>query len=105
MNSSVDFGRPKDDPWPTPKLDDRHIEILSLVQDGKNSGEIGMIMGLSGRTIEYHLARAFAALGVHTRIQAVVRARELGLLSPSDRRPPGPRTFSVQRRRTRRRID
>ena len=105
MDSSVDFGRPKDDPWPTPELEDRHIEILSLVQDGKSAGEIGTIMGLSGRTIEYHLARAFAILGVHTRIQAVVRARELGLLGPSERRPPGPRSFSVQRRRTKRRID
>ena len=70
-----------------------------------HEGEIFIIMGLSGRTIEYHLARAFAALGVHTRIQAVVRARELGLLGPSDHRPPGPRTFSVQRRKIRRRID
>jgi DNA-binding CsgD family transcriptional regulator len=105
MDSFVDFGRPHDDPWPTPDFNPRQLEILSLVQDGKSSGDIGAIVGLSPRTIEWHLARIFAALGVHTRVQAVVRARELGVLRPSARRPPGPRSFRPESRRPRRRID
>jgi DNA-binding CsgD family transcriptional regulator len=105
MNASVDFGRPHDDPWSAPDFNDRHLEILGLVQDGKSSGDIGTILGLSRRTVEWHLARIFAALGVHTRVQAVVRARELGVISPSQHRPPAPRSFRPQSRRPRRRID
>jgi len=104
MNASVDFGRPHDDPWPAPDFNDRHLEILGLVQDGKSSGDIGTILGLSRRTVEWHLARIFAALGVHTRVQAVVRARELGVLSPSRHRPPGPRTFQATRPSGQRRL-
>ncbi len=104
MNAHADFGRPHDDPWPAPDLNDRQLEILGLVQDGKSSGDIGTILGLSRRTVEWHLARIFAALGVHTRVQAVVRARELGVLSPSRHRPHGPRTFQSPRRAAQRRL-
>lgn len=103
MNASVDFGRPLDDPWPTPDFNDRQLEILGLVQDGKSSGDIGTIIGLSRRTVEWHLARIFEALGVHTRVQAVVRARELGVIRPSQYRPPGPRSFQAASRRPPRR--
>jgi DNA-binding CsgD family transcriptional regulator len=41
---------------------------------------MGQILGISQRTVEKHLELACATLGVRTRIQAVVRARELGLL-------------------------
>jgi DNA-binding CsgD family transcriptional regulator len=102
MNASVDFGRPHDDPWPAPEFNARQLTILALVQDGKSSGDIGTILDLSRRTVEWHLARVFAALGVHTRVQAVVRARELGVLSPSPHRPPAPRSFQSSSRPPRR---
>jgi DNA-binding NarL/FixJ family response regulator len=105
MNASVDFGRPQDDPWQAPEFNPRQLEILGFVQDGKSSGDIGTILGLSRRTVEWHLSRIFDALGVHTRVQAVVRARELGILRPSTHRPPAPRSFRRQARATRRRID
>ena len=104
MNVSVDFGRPSDDPWPAPDFNPQQLQILGFVQEGKSSGDIGTIVGLSRRTIEWHLAKIFAALGVHTRVQAVVRARELGILSPSTHRPPGPRSFRAASRTPRRRI-
>jgi DNA-binding CsgD family transcriptional regulator len=61
-------------------LSARQLECLAWVQEGKSAGDIGQIIGISGRTVEGHLAKACAALGVRTRIQAVVRARELGLM-------------------------
>lgn len=63
-----------------PRLSERQLECLAWAQEGKSAGDIGQILGLSGRTVEGHLAKACGALGVRTRVQAVVRARTLGLL-------------------------
>jgi DNA-binding CsgD family transcriptional regulator len=58
----------------------RQIECLSWVQEGKTAWEIGQIMGISARTVESYLAIAYGKLRVRTRVQAVIRARALGLL-------------------------
>lgn len=63
-----------------PALSTRQLECLAWAQEGKSAGDIGQILGISGRTVEGHLGRACEALGVRTRVQAVIRARELGLL-------------------------
>jgi DNA-binding CsgD family transcriptional regulator len=77
---------------PEPALSARQIECLAWAQEGKSAGDIGQILGISGRTVEGHLAKACEALGVRTRVQAVVRARELGFLGSSSDRT-GPRSF------------
>lgn len=58
----------------------RQLECLSWVQEGKSATDIGAILGLSPRTVEGHLAKACEEFGVRTRIQAVLRAKDLGLL-------------------------
>lgn len=58
----------------------RQLECLTWVQEGKSATDIGAILGLSPRTVEGHLAKICAAFGVRTRIQAVLKAKELGLL-------------------------
>jgi DNA-binding CsgD family transcriptional regulator len=63
-----------------PLLTVRQLECLAWVQAGKSANDIGSILGVSGRTVEGHLARVCELLGVRTRIQAVLRARELGIL-------------------------
>lgn len=78
---------------PETQLSARAIECLSWVQEGKSAGDIGQILGISGRTVEGHLARACEQLGVRTRIQAVIRARELGLLPGGADRPQPERSF------------
>lgn len=75
-------------PAETSGLDTRHIterqlECLAWVQQGKSATDIGGILGLSGRTVEKHIIKVCGHLGVKTRIQAVVRARELGLIRGS----------------------
>lgn len=67
------------------KITERQLECLSWVQEGKSASDIGAIMGISSRTVEGHLLKLCDHLGVRTRVQAVLRARDLGLL---DR--PGP---------------
>jgi DNA-binding CsgD family transcriptional regulator len=66
-------------------LGERQVECLYWAQEGKSAGDIGQILGISGRTVDYHIAKACAALGVRTRMQAVVRARDLGLLPAFNR--------------------
>ena len=68
---------------PTPAITPRQLECLAWVQEGKSATDIGAILGLSGRTVEGHLIKLCGHLGVKTRIQAVVRARELGLIGQS----------------------
>ena len=64
-------------------ITERQLECLSWVQQGKSATDIGSILGLSGRTVEKHIIKVCGHLGVKTRIQAVVRARELGLITAS----------------------
>lgn len=63
-----------------PRLTERQVECLLWTEQGKSARDIGEILGISRRTVEEHLALAASALGVRTRVQAVVRARGLGLL-------------------------
>jgi DNA-binding CsgD family transcriptional regulator len=63
----------------SPRLTPRQIECLVWVEQGKSARDIGDIIGISRRTAEEHIAAACASLGVRTRVQAVVRAREMGL--------------------------
>jgi len=65
-----------------PVLSRRQIEILYWVQEGKSGPDIGTILGISGRTVDKHLEKICEALGVRRRLQAVLRARDLGLLGP-----------------------
>lgn len=73
-------------------LPPRQVECLFWVQQGKSSRDIGVILGISHRMVERHVFRACGALGVRTRLQAVIRARSLGLIAdPPPHRPIGPR--------------
>ncbi|HEY2359423.1 MAG TPA: helix-turn-helix transcriptional regulator [Phenylobacterium sp.] len=56
----------------------RQVECLRWTEEGKSARDIGTILGISARTVDEHIAGACAALGVRTRVQAVVRARSLG---------------------------
>lgn len=62
------------------QLTARQRECLYWTEQGKSARDIGVILGISGRTVEEHLALACEVLGVRTRIQAVVAAREQGIL-------------------------
>lgn len=63
-----------------PTLSRRQVECLSWAEKGKSARDTGQILGISQRTVEKHLEQAYEILGVRTRIQAVVQAREQGLL-------------------------
>jgi DNA-binding CsgD family transcriptional regulator len=58
----------------------RQLEILSLVADGVPTAEIARGLWLSVATVRNHIARTLTALDAHSRVGAVARARQLGLL-------------------------
>jgi DNA-binding response OmpR family regulator len=55
-------------------LREREVEALTWAARGKTFWEIGEILGLSKRTIEFHLDNARRKLGVATRTQALIKA-------------------------------
>jgi len=67
---------------PKQPLNDREIETLSWAARGKTSSEIAEVLGLSKRTVDFHLDNAREKLGVPTRIQAAVKAATGGLIEP-----------------------
>ena len=63
-------------------LTGREAEVLTWSARGKTSDEIARIVGLSKRTVDFHIDNARAKLGVATRIQAVVQAVTGNLIRP-----------------------
>lgn len=62
-----------------PELTEREREILGLIAQGFNNGEIAERLSLSGKTVRNHITNIFDKLQVADRAQAIVRAREAGL--------------------------
>jgi LuxR family transcriptional regulator, quorum-sensing system regulator SolR len=65
---------------PVIQLTARELEILRWCKDGKNRNEIGEILSISMRTVEFHLANIMNKLGATNQISAVVVAIQRGML-------------------------
>jgi DNA-binding response OmpR family regulator len=63
-------------------LRDREVETLTWAARGKTFAEIGAILSLSKRTVEFHLENARRKLGVATRTQALIKAAAGHLIHP-----------------------
>jgi LuxR family transcriptional regulator, maltose regulon positive regulatory protein len=61
-------------------LTNREFEILELLGERLTNKEIAAKAHISVGTVEQHLVRVYGKLGVRGRRQAVVKAKELGLL-------------------------
>jgi len=62
------------------QLTERELETLSWVARGKSSADIGVILGVSERTVNFHIDNVIRKTGVATRIQAAVKCTMLGLI-------------------------
>ncbi len=60
----------------------REEECLIWATEGKTTWETSKIVGISERTVIYHLQNVSDKLGVHTRQHAIAKAISLGLVSP-----------------------
>ncbi len=61
-------------------LSERELEILRLAAAGLTNRETGERLYISAETVKTHLGNVYGKLGVHRRVEAAARARELGLL-------------------------
>jgi DNA-binding NarL/FixJ family response regulator len=76
-------GVARNEMWPKlAMLNDREIEALTWVARGKTSVEIGDLIGLSKRTVDFHLDNARIKLGATTRTQAAIKAAIGRLIEP-----------------------
>lgn len=62
------------------KLTPREMEVLRLVVDGKTNQNIGMLLGISEKTVEKYLYAIFSKLDVTSRVEAAVYAVREGLV-------------------------
>jgi len=69
--------------WPiVVDISDREVETLTWAARGKTSAEIAVILGLSKRTVDFHIDNARIKLGATTRIEAAIKAATGRLIQP-----------------------
>jgi len=61
-------------------LTNREVEILRLIARGATNREVADSLVISEGTVKNHLSNIFGRLGLRDRTQAVMYARERGLL-------------------------
>jgi DNA-binding CsgD family transcriptional regulator len=59
----------------------RELEVLRFVGTGKTNREIALILGLSSKTVQHHVAHAYDKLGLYSRAGAALWLAERGLMS------------------------
>ena len=61
-------------------LTKRQRECLTWLQQGKSNQDVAAILGISAETVKEHIEGAKKSLGVRTRIEAILRARQANLI-------------------------
>lgn len=63
-----------------PAITPRQLEVLRLLSEGRSAREIGSELYLSQATVRNHIRALFLALGAHSQLEALAKAREMGIL-------------------------
>ncbi len=63
------------------RLTPREKEVLRLMAEGHPSRSIAQELGISYTTVRTHIRSLGSKLAVHSKLEAIVKARELGLIS------------------------
>ena len=61
-------------------LTPRQLDVLRYVAAGHSTENIARTLGISTETVRNHVRGLMGRLGVHTRLEAVIRGHELGLV-------------------------
>ncbi len=90
----------RSEPGPFPELTPRQTGILTLLARGLTNAEIGEQLHLSAKTIANNVSLILTKLHVTQRGQAIVLARDAGLVPDQNHRPTGhcSMTFTPSRR-------
>jgi ATP/maltotriose-dependent transcriptional regulator MalT len=78
--SSIALKSEKSQPGLVDPLSERELEVLRLLATGLSPAEVAKKLYLSPFTLKAHTQNIYSKLDVHSRIEAINRARELGLL-------------------------
>lgn len=62
-------------------LSSKEQQILEQISKGLTNKAIAINLSMSQRTIEYNLTKIFSKLGVSSRTEALIKAKEFGLIS------------------------
>jgi two-component system, NarL family, response regulator DevR len=62
------------------RLTSREKEVLRLMAEGISSREIASKLGISYTTVRTHIRSLGSKLGVHSKLEAIVKARDLALV-------------------------
>jgi DNA-binding CsgD family transcriptional regulator len=62
-------------------LTSKEVECLRWCKEGKTNWEIGEILSISEKTVEFHISNTIRKLGVSNRITAVVKGIQRGIIS------------------------
>jgi DNA-binding CsgD family transcriptional regulator len=71
---------PHSEPEPSPALTRRQLEVLELLGQGVTARSIASRLWLTEATVRNHIRAVLRELGAHSQLEAVCRARCLGLL-------------------------
>jgi DNA-binding CsgD family transcriptional regulator len=74
-------------PWPGEPLTESETRVLRYLPTHMGAPEIAAELYLSANTVKTHLRHLYRKLGVHSRREAVQRARAIGLLTAPSRKP------------------
>lgn len=69
-------------------LSGKEQQILDAISKGYTNKAIAVELSMSQRTIEYNLTKIFSKLGVSSRTEALLKAKEFGLLSQQSVKDP-----------------
>ena len=61
-------------------LSERELEVLRLIAAGKSNAAIADTLYISLSTVKTHINNLYSKLGVESRTQALVRAKEINLM-------------------------
>jgi DNA-binding CsgD family transcriptional regulator len=61
-------------------ITEREFEVLELLAAGRSNKEIAQGLAVSPNTVKTHIARLFGKLQAARRTEAILKARELGLI-------------------------
>jgi predicted ATPase/DNA-binding CsgD family transcriptional regulator len=71
-------------------LTDRELEVLRLIDEGLSNRDIARQLVVTLETVKWYNKQIYGKLGVHTRTQAVAKAREAGLFDVRPKTPAPP---------------
>jgi GAF domain-containing protein len=71
---------PTAEPREVSTLTPRQLEVLNLLSEGRSAKEIANALNVSHETARNHIRAILRALGAHSQLEAVSRARALGVL-------------------------